>query len=82
MAETCNFYSPSNWETFNKIEANKTEENKKKIEHYLHNNGVSKTNDIAQYIQLSVVRTRALLNEMDNVEALGGNRNRTYQLKI
>jgi len=68
--------------TSDKKQAKKTEENKRKIEHYLHKNGVSKTNEIAQYIQLSAVRTRVILNEMDNVEAVGGNSNRTYRLKI
>jgi len=68
--------------TSDKKQAKKTEVNKRKIEHYLHKNGVSKTNEIAQYIQLSAVRTRVILNEMDNVEAVGENSNRTYRLKI
>ena len=40
-----------------------------------------KTSDIAEYLGLSLPRTRALLNSMEDVVAMGGNRNRTYRLK-
>lgn len=36
---------------------------------------------IASYIGLSTARTRAILSEMKEVEALGKNRNRTYRIK-
>lgn len=56
-------------------------ENHEKIKNYLMQNGQSRTSDIAEYIGLSLPRTRGLLNEMEDVAAIGGNRNRTYRLK-
>ena len=52
-----------------------------KIRNYLEQNREAGTSDIAEYIGLSLPRIRALLNEMDDVIATGGNRNRTYRLK-
>ncbi len=66
---------------FVKKQAKKTLENIEKIRNYLKLNGESKTSDIAEYIGLSPARTRAVLNEMKDVEAIGGNSNRTYKLK-
>ena len=43
--------------------------------------GESKTNDIAEHINLSPARTRALLKEIKEVQAMGGNSNRTYKLE-
>lgn len=43
--------------------------------------GEAKTADIADYIDLSPSRTRAILAKMDQVEALGANTNRKYRIK-
>jgi hypothetical protein len=51
-----------------------------KIRKYLHEYGESTTSDIAAYIELSTARTRAIMAEMEDVEAIGGNSNRTYHL--
>ena len=67
--------------TSDKKQAIKTAENIEKIRIYLEQSGESKTSDIAEYIGLSPARTRALLNEMEDVMTIGGNRNRTYRLK-
>ena len=53
-----------------------------KIRQYLQEQEVAKTRDIAKLLGLSAARTRAILSEMDDVEALGTNRNRTYRLNI
>lgn len=55
--------------------------NKEKILDYLKDNGRSSCFEIAVYIGLSKERTRALLSEMEEVEPIGGNRNRTYRIK-
>lgn len=52
-----------------------------KIENYLKENGESKTNDIAEYLNLSFARTRKILSEMKTTEAIGTNTNRKYRLK-
>ena len=44
-------------------------------------NGLLKTSDIADYINLSPARTRAILSEMDDVESVGENKNRRYKIK-
>ncbi len=53
-----------------------------KIRQYLQEQEVAKTRDIAELLGLSVARTRAILSEMDDVEAHGTNRNRTYRLNM
>ena len=53
-----------------------------KIRQYLQEQDVAKTRDIAELLGLSVARTRALLSEMDDVEAYGTNRNRIYRLNM
>ena len=58
----------------------KTEENRRLIREYLSQNGLSKTNDIAEAIGLSAARTRVLLKEMPDVEYEGTNTNRKYRL--
>lgn len=50
------------------------------IRKYLCQNGLSKTNDIADAIGLSATRTRVLLKEMPDVEYEGTNTNRKYRL--
>lgn len=67
--------------TNDKKQAKKTLENIEKIKYYLVQNGESKTSDIAEYIGLSSARTRALLSDMKEIEAVGGNCNRVYKLK-
>lgn len=61
---------------------NKTDKNMEKIRQYLQEQDVAKTRDIAELLGLTVARTRALLSEMDDVEAHGTNRNRTYRLNM
>ena len=67
--------------TIDKKQAKKTLENIRKIKCFLEQNGESKTSDIAEYIGLSSARTRALLSDMKEIEAVGGNSNRVYKLK-
>ena len=62
-------------------QAKKTDDNIKKILLYLEKNGEAKTKDISACLGLSSSRTRALLSEMENIEALGTNTNRRYRLK-
>jgi predicted HTH transcriptional regulator len=59
----------------------KTSDNIEKICEYLKNHGESKTNNIADYLELSPSRTRAILTNMDNVEKIGTTTNRKYRLK-
>lgn len=63
-----------------KNQATKTENNREKIRNYLMKNGLLKTSDIADYINLSPARTRAILSEMDDVESVGENKNRRYKI--
>lgn len=65
---------------FIKKRAIKTENNREKIRNYLMKNGLLKTSDIADYINLSPARTRAILSEMDDVESVGENKNRRYKI--
>ena len=67
--------------TSDKKQAKKTVENMDKIRKYLQKNGESKASDISEYIGLSSSRARAIIAEMEDVEAMGGNSNRTYRLK-
>ena len=67
--------------TSDKKQAKKTKENIEMIKKYLEEYGESKTNDIAEHINLSPARTRALLKEIKEVQAMGGNSNRTYKLE-
>ena len=68
--------------TSDKKQANKTNKNVEKIRQYLKEQEVAKTRDIAKLLGLSVARTRVILSEMDDVEALGTNRNRIYRLNM
>jgi predicted HTH transcriptional regulator len=67
--------------TSDKKQAIKTSDNIQKVREFLEKNGESKTSDIADYIDLSPARTRAILSTMDDVEPVGENRNRRYKLK-
>ena len=51
------------------------------IKSYLSEVGEARTVEIAEAIGLSPDRTRVILAGMDELEALGSNRNRTYRLK-
>lgn len=66
--------------TSDKKSSKKTLENMDKIRKYLFEHGESKTNDIADFIELSPARTRAILMQMDDVKSCGGNSNRKYML--
>ena len=59
----------------------RTVENKRKIRQYLERNNGTKTNEIAKILELSPARTRAILNNMDDVRATGDYRERRYWLK-
>ena len=67
--------------TSDKKQATKTLENIERIIEYLRNVGEANTASISEKIGLSPARTRDILANMDEVEALGSNRNRTYRLK-
>ena len=63
------------------IDPIKTQENINRIVKYLQNVGEANTASISEKIRLSPARTRDILSNMGEVEAMGGNRNRTYRLK-
>ena len=65
---------------FKKNKQRKTIENYKAIRKFLHQEGLSETNDIAVAIGLSASRTRAILKEMPDVEYEGTNTDRKYRL--
>ena len=65
----------------NKKQTIKSQENRRKIIAFLEKNGEARTAEIAKAIGLSTDRTRVILAGMVELEALGGNRNRTYRLK-
>ena len=67
--------------TSDKKQATKTLGNIEQIIKYLENVGEANTATISEKIGLSPARTRDILANMDEVEALGSNRNRTYRLK-
>ncbi len=60
---------------------NKTAAHMQKIRMYLQEHETAKTSDIAEFLNLSVARTRVLLSEMEDIEAFGANRIRTYRLR-
>ncbi|MEI3336826.1 MAG: ATP-binding protein [Clostridium sp.] len=67
--------------TSDKKQVRKTTMNKEKIREYLKTNGEAKTSDIAEVLNLSASRTRAILAEMEEILPLGSNSNRTYIIK-
>ena len=67
--------------TSDKKQGTKTSKNMERIRVYLQNNETAKTSDIAELLGLSLARVRALLSGMDDVEALGTNKARTYRLR-
>lgn len=66
--------------TSDKKISKKIAENIEKIRKYLDKRGKSKTSDIADHIGLSPARTRAILSEMEDVQTVGKNKNRRYNL--
>ena len=52
-----------------------------KIRKFLIKNGPSKTSDIAEYLDLSAPRIRAILKDMPDIEFTGTNTNRKYFFK-
>ena len=66
--------------TSDKNKLQKTQEKEELIREYLRQNGLSKTSEIAEYIELSPARTRALLSDMTDVVVEGANKNRKYRL--
>ena len=67
--------------TSDKKQNKKTLENIEKIREYLSKNNISKTSDIAEYIGLSLPRTRAILKEIPDVSPIGNNSNRKWTLQ-
>lgn len=65
--------------TSDKKPTKKTQENMAKIRKYLLENGESRAGDIAKMLGLSQARTRAILADMDDIETVGANANRTYR---
>ncbi len=64
--------------TSDKKQTAKTKDNMKKIRTYLTLHKEARTSDIAEHLNLSVARTRAILTMMDDITPLGDNKNRTY----
>ena len=62
-------------------QATKTEEHKKNIVLFLREHGEANTRTIANHIELSIARTRAILANMEEIEAVGESRARVYRLK-
>ena len=67
--------------TSDKKQTKKTFENMQKIRKFLIKNGPSKTSDIAEYLDLSAPRIRAILKDMPDIEFTGTNTNRKYFFK-
>lgn len=59
----------------------KTDVNMDKIRGFLMQYGEMKTKDVAEYVGLGVSRTRELLGMMEDIEIVGGNKDRRYRLK-
>lgn len=64
-----------------KAKSSKTEEHRRKIIEYLKDNGRSTCTEIADFLGLSSARTRVILSEIPEIEALGEKRYRTYRIK-
>jgi predicted HTH transcriptional regulator len=78
---TLEFVKKQAEKTSEKSKRRKTSDHIERIYEYLTQHGESKTNDIADYIDLSPSRTRVILSEMENIEIIGTNTNRKYRLK-
>lgn len=64
-----------------KSKTSKTEEHRRKIVEFLKDNGRSSCTEIANFLGLSPARTRVILSEIPEIEALGEKRYRTYRIK-
>ena len=78
---TLGFLPKPTIKTDEKKSAVKSDIKKDMIREYLKDKDSAKTADIAVAIGLGITRTKELIYDMPDVEALGGNRNRTYRLK-
>lgn len=67
--------------TSDKKQARKTSAHMQEIRIYLQKHETAKTSDIAKMLNLSMARTRVLLSEMEDIEAFGANRTRTYRFR-
>lgn len=67
--------------TSDKKQAIKTSAHMQEIRIYLQKHETAKTSDIAKMLNLSMARTRVLLSEMEDIEAFGANRTRTYRFR-
>lgn len=67
--------------TVDKKPSIKTVELQSEIRQFIAENEGARTAEIANHIGKSVSWTKDLLHMMDDIEALGGNRNRTYRIK-
>ena len=68
--------------TNDKKQTTKTEIHREKIRNFLTENELASARDISIVIGLSAERTRVILAKMEDVEPVGGNRNRKYKLRI
>jgi len=78
VLKNVNYITPTE-ESKRKV-SKRTLEHIERIEKYLRKHGGAKTKDIAAFIHLSDARTRAILNEMDNVTSTGEYAARRYWL--
>ena len=63
------------------MHSKKFDETKAMVMEYLRDNGKSTCGELAEHVGLSQPRMRAILSKIDEVEAFGFNRSRTYRLK-
>lgn len=68
--------------TNDKKQTTKTENHRAKIREILTQTELASARDIAEIIGLSAERTRVILSKMDDIEPVGGNRNRKYKLRM
>lgn len=67
--------------TNDKKQTTKTEIHREKIRNFLTENELARARDISMEIGQSSERTRVILAKMEDVESVGGNRNRKYKLR-
>lgn len=67
--------------TNDKKQTTKTEIHREKIRNFLTENELASARDISMEIGQSSERTRVILAKMEDVESVGGNRNRKYKLR-
>ena len=79
---TLSFRNKSSTKTVDKKPSIKTVENQNKIRQYLKQFGESTNAAIASAIGLSTSRTKEILRNMEDVAAVGDNKNRKYRLIV